>query len=632
MVAAVVRAELVDPEDTADIVQDALLRAYTRLGELRTLDRFAPWLARIAASCARNRNTRHRLDARTDKGPAFSDRVTTPPSELTEQRELLDRGLRTLPRIQRTLLFMRYVSDASYAEIADALLITPEAAEIRARRALSSLREFYRRSGLESDCRVALRAYALAPLALGDLCAAVLERVSAAPDPTTRIPGRAALRALPFGALGGVVGALVLGSILRPSHVDFVGVTTATTDEIGVEVHRDLLRRPVALVRPEDRARGRRVLIAPERQLDGWQPIQPQNDASVPAPAPRQIGGRPRAGVAGNDFGVLRPFAPQSRVVGLSVWIRPSIAPMNATFGLAFRDPEGYRVPIIRKDETNRWFYAASKEAFGRVDGEGHMIRARYRVADATYSLWLDEELVVADTPVPAQYIGRKPQGVYIVSGRGGEPAPLYFDDLRVWADDFPANGARPLLRSRAVPAAMPRATLLSGTLNGARLDALVPTIALAPGEPIEGTVRVEIENTHGADAEFPVIVTPTWGDHRTGFSVVKGGASSGISVRDIAVRFVAPEEPGSHYIVVVGAAEESPAHVASGTAWASGEPRWENGTDVAAWPESLLAHASVGGSAWAPWINHRGTLYHVPVAIAAVRVFVGGPVAHRLR
>ena len=218
MVAAVVRAELVDPEDTADIVQDALLRAYTRLGELRTLDRFAPWLARIAASCARNRNTRHRLDARTDKGPAFSDRVTTPPSELTEQRELLDRGLRTLPRIQRTLLFMRYVSDASYAEIADALLITPEAAEIRARRALSSLREFYRRSGLESDCRVALRAYALAPLALGDLCAAVLERVSAAPDPTTRIPGRAALRALPFGALGGVVGALVLGSILRPSQ------------------------------------------------------------------------------------------------------------------------------------------------------------------------------------------------------------------------------------------------------------------------------------------------------------------------------------------------------------------------------------------------------------------------------
>ncbi len=97
-------------------------------------------------------------------------------------------------------------------------------------------------------------------------------------------------------------------------------------------------------------------------------------------------------------------------------------------------------------------------------------------------------------------------------------------------------------------------------------------------------------------------------------------------------MRFIAPEAPGPYHIVIVGAAQKTAAQVASGTAWAHGAPVWENGTDVAAWPESLLARASGSGSAWAPWINHRGTLYHVPVAIAAVRVLVGGPVAHRLR
>lgn len=628
MVASIVRAELVDPEDTADLVQDAFLRAFSRLGELRSLDRFAPWIARIAASCARNWNARSRLDALTPRGPAFSDRVTRPRDELLDQRELLDRGLRVLPHSLRAPLLMRHGSNASYAEIAAVLLITPEAAEIRVRRGLAALRKFYRRTGLESDCRATLRSLALTPLALGELWTAVRRRISMEPDPPTQVDQRTTLWALPSGILGAVAGALIFGFLVHPSAVDVFPVTPATTQEIGVSAAREMLRRPMVLTRSRDRDSTRRVLIAPDRQLDGWLPIQPANDASVPQAASGQIDGRPSAGVAGNDFGVYKPFEPQSGTVGLSVWLRPSATATNATFGLVFADPVRWRTSLIRKNETNQWFHAVDgdEKAFGRVDGEGHKVRVRYRVADATYSLWLDGEPVVMDTPAPSTYVGQVPQGVYIVSGRDGDPAPLYFDNLSVWAEDAdaehpPAGGRRKAVAVSAAP--MSRIALLSGALNGRQLDPSLPTVVVGPRERIQGTVQIEVDNTHSEGSVFPVVMTQSWGDRQGGYRSVAADAPSGVSVHVAVVRLVAPDTPGPYWITFVGAAEKTAAHVAAGTGWAGGAPVWGNETDVAGWPTSLVERGLGDGYVRAPWLDHGGLVVHVPVAATVIRVIV---------
>ena len=63
--------------------------------------------------------------------------------ELSDRREdmwaLLTRALDSLPESHRTPFLMRYLADASYRVIGEALLIAPRAAERRVARARSAL-------------------------------------------------------------------------------------------------------------------------------------------------------------------------------------------------------------------------------------------------------------------------------------------------------------------------------------------------------------------------------------------------------------------------------------------------------------------------------------------------------------
>ena len=127
-----------------DIVQDAFLKAYSRLDSFQQQSSFYTWLYRIATNTILDwmkRRGRSPVQAVEDPelaaGADEDNAVVRPESKIEEDevvkitREVLD----TLPEIFRTVLVMREFEDLSYQEIADVLEISIGTVESRLFRA-----------------------------------------------------------------------------------------------------------------------------------------------------------------------------------------------------------------------------------------------------------------------------------------------------------------------------------------------------------------------------------------------------------------------------------------------------------------------------------------------------------------
>ena len=183
-------ARLLNHADAEEAVQESFLRAYERLGQLRSPAGFGGWLARIAvsrASEAGRRKGREELMARPEKltvEDAASDEHL-----LLENHEavcaFVQDALRRLPASLRTPLVMRYMSDASYKEIARLLLISPGTAQQRVRRGLDGMRRYLRQRGDPGLAPERLLSLPLACPLAAEVAARVAEAVLPLPPPAT---------------------------------------------------------------------------------------------------------------------------------------------------------------------------------------------------------------------------------------------------------------------------------------------------------------------------------------------------------------------------------------------------------------------------------------------------------------
>lgn len=220
--------------------------------------------------------------------------------------------------------------------------------------------------------------------------------------------------------------------------------------------------------------------------------------------------------------------------------------------------------------------------------------------------------------------------GVWLASGRGGKGAATYFDDLSVTVrDDREGTLARAVGGSRL----RDRMTLNDGVINGTRLDVTNPTISVRAGESISGWLTVTVVNNHHEATRMPVVETPTWGDHAGAYREV--GSVVGASRRELRVDVsrVAPNHPGDYHIIIAAASETDAAFVASGTNHPLLTPRWNNTTDIAAWPASVANQTRLQGYATIPWAmdDHVG-IWHIPAVCVRVEVRgSGGPEATAL-
>ncbi|HEX6937882.1 MAG TPA: sigma-70 family RNA polymerase sigma factor [Longimicrobiales bacterium] len=128
----------------ADLVQGALVKAYTHLHRCRDPERFGAWLFRILANrCKDHLKSRRRRDVSLDAESAPPARSPEDPeldAERLELRHHLQAALERLPDIQREAFLLKHVEGLSYEEISEMLDVSVPALKMRVLRAREALR------------------------------------------------------------------------------------------------------------------------------------------------------------------------------------------------------------------------------------------------------------------------------------------------------------------------------------------------------------------------------------------------------------------------------------------------------------------------------------------------------------
>jgi RNA polymerase sigma factor (sigma-70 family) len=137
-----------DPEQAADAVQNALVRAWRDLPTLRDPDRFDAWLRRLLVRACideARRLRRHRLDIEmtTLDAPAVADHGST-----IADRDQLERGFLRLGPELRAVIVLHHYFDLPLPEVAVSLGIPLGTAKSRLHRALGLMR-----AALDADAR-----------------------------------------------------------------------------------------------------------------------------------------------------------------------------------------------------------------------------------------------------------------------------------------------------------------------------------------------------------------------------------------------------------------------------------------------------------------------------------------------
>lgn len=152
-----VMRDCVDPDLAADVMQDALIRAYKSLPAFRGEASFSTWFFRIARNvCWRRKQQIKSQDTVSLDQPVFTnsdadsmvrqvvDYYAENPQETlleNEVKEKVSAAVADLPQGLRTVLILRDMEDQSTQETADKLGITTMAVKARLHRARAALRE-----------------------------------------------------------------------------------------------------------------------------------------------------------------------------------------------------------------------------------------------------------------------------------------------------------------------------------------------------------------------------------------------------------------------------------------------------------------------------------------------------------
>jgi RNA polymerase sigma-70 factor (ECF subfamily) len=120
-----------DPARAEDMAQTALMKAFARMGDLRSPEAFQTWLLRIARNECLNELTRSRvaqipMSTLEDQGTALEAPAggADDPEEMlvrSQMQDLVRRVTATLPEHYRATLTMRALEDRSYEEISESL-------------------------------------------------------------------------------------------------------------------------------------------------------------------------------------------------------------------------------------------------------------------------------------------------------------------------------------------------------------------------------------------------------------------------------------------------------------------------------------------------------------------------------
>lgn len=137
-----------DAAEAGDVAQEAFLRAWQRLADLKDPDRFAPWISNIVRNLALDVRRRSRPlslanYAEADAATPLVHNTANPHDALqgAEDRMRVNEALQSLDETTRTAVVLRYYEGLSSKEIAQALDLNPAAVDMRLSRGRKQLKE-----------------------------------------------------------------------------------------------------------------------------------------------------------------------------------------------------------------------------------------------------------------------------------------------------------------------------------------------------------------------------------------------------------------------------------------------------------------------------------------------------------
>ncbi len=133
-----------DYHSATDVSQDAFVRAYERLAELRKPDSFGPWLMKITRRCALDSVRRKSKETLLDTKIAAA--IEKPNGRLDEEKHRLLAAVVKLPKAERQVVMLRYFGDNSVNDVADILGLSTGTVTKQLSRARTRLRKILERS------------------------------------------------------------------------------------------------------------------------------------------------------------------------------------------------------------------------------------------------------------------------------------------------------------------------------------------------------------------------------------------------------------------------------------------------------------------------------------------------------
>ncbi len=147
----VIRSYIHSEDDVQDIMQDAYVKAYTKLGQFNNQASFSTWLIRIAINEALQhirKNKRQMMNYGKTESlenvfqlPDTNQMNPEKQAITTETRTLLENAVDRLPEKYRVVFVLQQVEGLTNPEIADCLKLTDSNVKVRLHRAKGLLKE-----------------------------------------------------------------------------------------------------------------------------------------------------------------------------------------------------------------------------------------------------------------------------------------------------------------------------------------------------------------------------------------------------------------------------------------------------------------------------------------------------------
>ena len=142
MIHSTARRYVRNTDDAEDVVQDALVLAFTRLDQLRNPDRFGSWLGTIVRNKALQWQRRNaRIAGSIDDNPEILRRYSVGSDRIDRQNGTVREEVHTLPDKYKQAVALHYWGDYSYTEMAEMLDLPLSTVQGRLYQSRSKLRE-----------------------------------------------------------------------------------------------------------------------------------------------------------------------------------------------------------------------------------------------------------------------------------------------------------------------------------------------------------------------------------------------------------------------------------------------------------------------------------------------------------